>query len=99
MDEARAIRPETIVNWMKQNVPAGSIIVVDSTGPVFDDRNYEVREFTYPEFRNGRKLRSADYLLVPEDLFRNIPPDFQVVKEFPAQTKSLDRYYRVYKRP
>lgn len=99
IDTTRAVRPETIVNWIKQNVPPGSSIVVDSTGPVIEDRNYDVREFSIPEFRNGRKLRAAEYVLVPEDLFRNIPPDFHVVKEFPAQTKSLDRYYRIYKRP
>lgn len=98
LEAGHELQPEVIASWVQQNVPAGSAIVVDPTGPILDQTAYKLVPLTYRDFQNPHNLKNAEYLVVSQDLFNRIPDDFHVVKEFPAQTRSLDRSFRVYQR-
>lgn len=98
MEAGHELQPQVIASWVQQNVPGGSVIVVDPTGPILDETAYKFIPITYRDFQNPRNLKNAEYLVVSQDLFNRVPDDFHIVKEFPAQTQSLDRSFRVYQR-
>lgn len=96
IESGRVLRPEVITEWVRQNIPPGSVIVMDPTGPVLPAEPYSLKLVPSGDFRNPRKFRDAEYILVSEDLFKLIPDSFRILMEFPSQTQSLDRTFRVY---
>lgn len=97
-DMRNRLSPKVVVQWMEQNLPAHSVITIDPTGPSIPEDKFEVREMLYRDFKK-QDLDQSDYVCVTEDLFREIPDHYSVVKEFPRQTRTLDRSIRIYKVP
>ena len=97
-DMRNRLSPKVVVQWIDQNLPAHSIITIDPTGPLIPEDKFEVRMMLYRDFKK-QDLNESDYVCVTEDLFREIPASFSVIKEFPRQTRTLDRSIRIYKVP
>jgi hypothetical protein len=97
-DMKHRLSPETVVHWIEQNIPAGSTITVDPSGPTIPNDKFVIKELGFREFR-GNRFEDSDYVCVAEDFFREMPASLTVVKEFPRQTRSLDRAIRIYKVP
>ena len=95
VESGKVLKPEVVVDWIRQNVPRGAVIIIDPTGPLLPSDEYKLVSLDYTEFR-PRNLRDAQYICVTEDLFKKIPESFRILKDFPARTKSLDRSIRVY---
>lgn len=94
------LQPQTVIDWILKNVPAGSVIVADPTGPVIPEGQYKVMTPVFRDFReNNRVIRDADFACVTQDLFDTIPDDFVLIKEFPSQVKGMDRAIRIYRIP
>ena len=98
-ESANVMQPQPIVDWMIQNIPARSVVFEDPTGPVLPKGQFKLRMLTYQDFQQPLNLRDAEYLCISEDMFNRLPEgQFVVLKEFPAQTKSFDRSFRIYGR-
>lgn len=91
------LKPQTVIAWIERNIPEGTTIFADPTGPILSRKKYDLHYISNHELRNLRSSSDVQYLCVTEDLFRYIPNRFKILKEFPAQTKDKDRYIRIYK--
>jgi hypothetical protein len=98
LEMKRVLKPEVVVDWIQQNIPENAVIAADATGPILPAEHYQVKILAVHDFLLPRNFRDAEYLCVTEDQFHRIPADYEVMKEFPSQTKSLDRYVRIYRR-
>lgn len=95
---AKGLSPQEVISWIQQNIPEGSTILTDPTGPVVPADHYKVSSLNYAEFKETRNVKGFEYVCVTEDLFKRIPPRaYEVLHEFPSRTKSLDRSVRIYK--
>lgn len=94
---AKVLSPHEVIAWIEANIPEGSKILSDPTGPVISSNRYDVRYLTYAQFMEPRNVKGFDYVCVTEDLFNRIPRSYEVLHEFPARTKSMDRSIRIYK--
>jgi 4-amino-4-deoxy-L-arabinose transferase-like glycosyltransferase len=95
---AKGLSPQEVISWIKTNIPEGSTILTDPTGPVVPADHYKVTSLNYAEFKETRNVKGFEYVCVTEDLFKRIPPRaYEVLHEFPSRTKSLDRSVRIYK--
>jgi hypothetical protein len=96
-EASKILRPKEVISWIEKNIPQGSQILADPTGPTIPGDRYEVRYLSYGQFMNPRNVKNYQYVCVTEDLFNKIPPTYDVLHEFPSRTKSLDRSVRIYK--
>jgi hypothetical protein len=96
-ERSKILRPQEVVGWIQKNIPKGAQILSDPTGPLIPDDQYKVSYLTFSEFKNPKTIKNYEYVCVTEDLFKRIPPTFDLIHEFPARTKSLDRSIRIYK--
>lgn len=95
---AKGLSPQEVITWIQNNIPQGSTILTDPTGPVVPADHYKVTSLNYAEFKETRNVKGFEYVCVTEDLFKRIPPRaYEVLHEFPSRTKSLDRSVRIYK--
>src|SRR5262245_14990427 len=94
---AKGLSPTEVITWIQKNIPEGSTILTDPTGPVIPADHYKVSSLNYAEFKEPRNVKGFDYVCVTEDLFKRIPHTYEVLHEFPSRTKSLDRAVRIYK--
>ncbi len=95
---AKGLSPQEVITWIQKNIPEGSTILSDPTGPVVPADHYKVTALNYGEFKETRNVKGFEYVCVTEDLFKRIPPRaYEVLHEFPSRTKSLDRAVRIYK--
>jgi 4-amino-4-deoxy-L-arabinose transferase-like glycosyltransferase len=94
---AKGLSPQEVISWIQNNIPQGSTILTDPTGPVVPADRYKVTSLNYAEFKEARNVKGFEYVCVTEDLFKRIPPRYEILHEFPSRTKSLDRSVRIYK--
>ncbi len=94
---AKGLSPQEVITWVQKNIPEGSTILIDPTGPVVPSNHYKVTSLNYAQFKEPRNVKGFDYVCVTEDLFKRIPRSYEVLHEFPSRTKALDRSVRIYK--
>jgi 4-amino-4-deoxy-L-arabinose transferase-like glycosyltransferase len=95
---AKGLSPQEVITWIQTNIPQGSTILTDPTGPVVPADRYKVTSLNYAEFKEIRNVKGFNYVCVTEDLFKRIPPRaYELLHEFPSRTKALDRSVRIYK--
>jgi 4-amino-4-deoxy-L-arabinose transferase-like glycosyltransferase len=94
---AKGLSPKEVITWIQQNIPEGSTILTDPTGPVVPPDRYKVTSLNYAQFKEPRNVKGFDYVCVTEDLFKRIPRTYEVLHEFASRTKALDRSVRIYK--
>jgi 4-amino-4-deoxy-L-arabinose transferase-like glycosyltransferase len=94
---ANGLSPREVITWIQKNIPEGSTILSDPTGPAVPTDHYKVTSLNYAQFKEMRKVKGFDYVCVTEDLFKRIPQSYEVLHEFPSRTKALDRSVRIYK--
>ncbi|MCI0447646.1 glycosyltransferase family 39 protein [bacterium] len=94
---AKGLSPQEVITWVQKNIPEGSTILIDPTGPVVPSDHYKVTSLNYAQFKEPRNVKGFDYVCVTEDLFKRIPRSYEVLHEFPSRTKALDRSVRIYK--
>ncbi len=94
---AKALSPKEVITWIQKNIPEGSTILIDPTGPVVPSNHYKVTSLNYAQFKETRSVKGFDYVCVTEDLFKRVPRSYEVLHEFPSRTKALDRAVRIYK--
>ena len=78
---------KSIVDWVISNVPPGSTILVDPTGPILPQDHHKIVTLNYRDFQNSRFLQDAEYVCVSEDLFKRIPNSFQISAGIPRSDK------------
>ena len=94
---AKGLSPQEVITWVQRNIPEGSSILIDPTGPAVPSNQYKVTSLNYAQFKEPRNVKGFDYVCVTEDLFKRIPRSYEILHEFPSRTKALDRSVRIYK--
>lgn len=94
---AKGLSPQEVISWIQKNIPEGSTILIDPTGPVVPANHYKITSLNYAQFKETRNVKGFDYVCVTEDLFKRVPRSYEVLHEFPSRTKALDRSVRIYK--